>query len=56
MILTTKKSSGKINNYHRTTFGEIDVSLRMTQAVHLQQRMNMQNKIVLVLRLTLAPP
>jgi hypothetical protein len=56
MILTTKKSSGKINNYHRKTFGEIDVSLRMTQAVHLQQRMNMQNKIVLVLRLTLAPP
>jgi hypothetical protein len=55
-ILTTKKSSGKINNHHRTTFGEIDVNLRMTQAVHLQQRMNMQNKIVLVLRLTLAPP
>ncbi len=55
-ILTTKKSSGKINNHHRTTFGEIDVNLRMTQAVHLQQRINMQNQIVLVLRLTLAPP
>jgi hypothetical protein len=46
-ILTTKKSSGKINNHHRTTFGEIDVSLRMTQAVHLQ-RIKMYNKIVLV--------